>query len=64
MDDDGAEMAEMMGADAFMSTLYNGSTTCIGCGCLMSPVSAMYGGDRCVDCSSTYKSAHIKNRMS
>lgn len=64
-DGDGAEMAEMMGGqpEAFLATIYNGSSTCVGCGCMISPVSAMYGGDRCIDCNSTYKSAKRKNRM-
>jgi len=65
MDGDGAEMVELMAArpDAVLSTIYNGSGTCLGCGCLMTPISVMYGGSNCTDCNSRSAAKKLKNRM-
>jgi DNA-directed RNA polymerase subunit RPC12/RpoP len=66
MDGDGAEMVEMMAgqpAEAILATMYNGSGTCLGCGALMNPVSVMYSGNRCSDCSSKTATSRVKNRM-
>lgn len=54
MDDgDGALAIEMMAgqpAQMILDTVYNGSTMCQGCGCLMNPLTAMYTGNQCPDC--------------
>lgn len=65
MDGDGAEMVEMMAGapDAVLATIYNGSGTCVGCGSLMTPVSVMYGGSNCHDCTSQSAAKKLKNRM-
>ena len=65
MDGDGAEMVEMMAAmpDAVLATIYNGSGSCLGCGMLMTPVSVMYVGNSCTDCTSKSASKKLKNRM-
>lgn len=64
-DGDGAEMVEMMAGtpDAILGTIYNGSGACLGCGCLMTPVSVMYGGNTCHDCGSKKAFKALKNRM-
>jgi hypothetical protein len=67
MDDDGQEMVEMMAGmspEAILATIYNGSQTCINCGSLMNPVGVMYGGNRCVDCSTHKSTQRVQNRMS
>lgn len=65
MDGDGAEMVEMMAGQpgGILSTIYNGSGFCLGCGSLMSPVVAMYSGDKCSDCSTRRFGKALKNRM-
>lgn len=64
-DGDGAEMVEMMAGnpDAILSTIYNGSGSCLGCGSLMTPVSVLYGGNNCNDCHSRSAAKKLKNRM-
>lgn len=64
-DGDGAEMVELMAGnpDAILSTIYNGSGSCLGCGSLMTPVAMMYGGNTCADCSSRSAAKRVKNRM-
>lgn len=66
MDDgDGALAVEMLAGEqpqAILQTIYNGSATCQGCGCLMNPVTAMYGGTRCPDCT-TQQSAERVDEM-
>lgn len=56
MDDgDGALAIEMMAGQpqqAILQTIYNGSATCAGCGCVMNPVTSMYTGNTCPDCVS------------
>lgn len=66
MDGDGAEMIEMMAGQppqSILATIYNGSTACVGCGTLMTPVSKMYSGNRCSGCSSKKAARSLKNRM-
>ena len=64
-DGDGAEMVEMMAGtpDAILATIYNGSGNCLGCGSLMTPISVMYAGNSCNDCSSHAAAKKLKNRM-
>ena len=54
MDDgDGALAIEMMAGQspqAILQTIYNGSATCAGCGCLMNPLTTLYTGGQCPDC--------------
>lgn len=56
MDDgDGALAVEMLAGESpqtILGTIYNGSATCRGCGCLMNPLTVMYTGDLCPDCMS------------
>lgn len=48
-----------------MSTVYNGSVPCVGCGVMLGPVAAIYGGDRhCHHCRKKKHHHHAKNRMS
>lgn len=62
MDDgNGGFMVELMAgqpADAILQTIYNGSTSCTGCGALIQPTTAMYTGTVCPDCVSR---KHAKN---
>lgn len=63
-DDDGAFAVEMMaGQDpqAILQTIYNGSATCQGCGCTMTPVSVLYGGSYCPDCTTQKSAKHVQN---
>ena len=46
-----------------MTTIYNGSTTCVTCGDLLSPAYATYSNE-CWDCSESRHAAHVKKRMS
>lgn len=48
-----------------MSTVYNGSIPCKGCGDLLSPVAAIYATDRhCHKCRKKRHHKHVKSRMS
>lgn len=65
MDDtDGAFTLEMMAGQnpqAVLQTIYNGSATCPGCGMLVNPTVALYGGSTCPDCTSRKGAKHVQN---
>jgi hypothetical protein len=66
MDGDASASSGTEGAqgDADMSTVYNGSIPCIGCGVTLDPVAAMYAPDkRCHSCRRKRHHKHIKGRM-
>lgn len=49
-------------ADGQQPFVYNGSQTCPGCGCVMSPIEVMYGYGLCPTCQSK-KNARIVRSM-
>lgn len=67
MDDgDGAGAVEMlagMPAEVLLGTIYNGSTGCTGCGCLMNPVTSMYSGGYCPDCTTSRGAKRVRQMM-
>ena len=67
MDDgDGAGMVEMltsMPQQALLETIYNGSAPCAGCSCVMNPVTAMYSGGYCPDCTSNRGAKRVQEMM-
>lgn len=67
MDDgDGAYPVEMLTgqpAEAILETVYNGSGSCSGCGCLLNPVTKMYTGDICPDCVTKKAAKNVETLM-
>lgn len=67
MDDgDGAFAVEMLAGmpqDALLATIYNGSASCAGCGGVMNPVTAMYAGGVCPDCTTTRSAKRVRQMM-
>ena len=66
MDDgDGAFAVELMAGqpnDAILQTIYNGSAACPGCGMVLTPVAAMYGG-LCPDCLTAKNAKNIQKNL-
>ena len=51
------------GLDAMLATIYNGSAACAGCGGVMNPVTAMYAGGVCPDCTTTRSAKRVRQMM-
>ena len=67
MDDgDGNGVIEMMAGlpgEVILHTIYNGSAGCVGCGTVMNPVTAMYGGSLCPSCRNGQATRRVEKRL-